>query len=34
MIFGLADTDKDHENIKKIVDLHKKSEDLINKLHL
>lgn len=32
MIFGLADTDKSHDNIKKIVDLHSKNEDLSSKL--
>lgn len=32
MIFGLADTDKSHDNIKKIVDLHNKNEDLSSKL--
>lgn len=32
MIFGLAESDKSHENISKIVDLHKKKEKLSNKL--
>ena len=32
MIYGLADTDKSHDNIKKIVELHSKNEDLSQKL--
>lgn len=32
MIYGLADTDKSHENVSKIVDLHRKKEELSQKL--
>lgn len=32
MIFGLADSDKSHDNINKIVELHKKKEELSSKL--
>lgn len=32
MIFGLADTDSKHDNVKKIVDLHQKGEELSQKL--
>ena len=32
MIVGLADTDKSHESISKIVDLHRKKEELSQKL--
>jgi hypothetical protein len=28
MVFGLTETDKSHDNIKKIIDLHKKNEEL------
>ncbi len=32
MIYGLADSDKSHENVSKIVELHRKKEDLSAKL--
>lgn len=32
MIFGLADSDKSHDNIKKIVDLHNRNEELSKQL--
>lgn len=28
MIFGLTDTEKNHDSVKKIMDLHKKNEEL------
>ena len=28
MIYGLADSDKSHENVSKIVELHRKKEDI------